>query len=134
MLLQARAISVFQTFSPFGLCIPGPGSIRAKTLFKPKPIVPYGVKAGRQYHIGRVMTRKAAVKARKIEAERGILLDPKKEFRMELKRNEGIGWYRSLQVCKHLEMHERSKGPPVDQALREKTAELFTLVKSFKKY
>ena len=66
------------------------------------------------------MGRKAAVLTRKAEEQQGILLDTKKQFRMEVKRNHGIGWWRSLQVCKILEMHQRGKGPAVDQALREK--------------
>lgn len=30
-----------------------------------------------------------------------MLLDVKKQFRMEVKRNSGLGWYRSLQVVEH---------------------------------
>ena len=101
-------------------------------MFKPKPIIPYGVKRGKQYHMGRVMARIAAVKARRIEEERGIILDPKKQFRMEVKRNRGIGWFRSLQVCKHLEMHERSKGPPIDQNIRHKVTNIINEVRKGK--
>ena len=75
------------------------------------------------------MSRLSAVKARRLEEERGVLLDTKKQLRMELKRNSGVGWYRSLQVCKHLEMHERGKGPPIDQNMRAKITKLIDLVK-----
>jgi hypothetical protein len=75
------------------------------------------------------MARLSAVKARRLEEERGILLDPKKQLRMEVKRNSGIGWYRSLQVCKHLEMHERGPGPAIDQKVREKISGIIDLVR-----
>lgn len=93
-------------------------------MFKPKPIVTHGVKKTKQYHIGRLMVRRAALGARKVEEQQGILLDPKKQLRMEVKRNHGIGWHRSLEVCKFLEMHVRGKGPPVDQAFREKVSDI----------
>ena len=104
-------------------------SSRFITSFKPKAIVPYGVKRGKQYQIGRIMTRVSAVKGRRLEEERGILLDTKKQFRMEIKRNSGIGWARSLQVCKHLEMHVRGPGPAIDQQMREKITQIVNLVR-----
>jgi len=58
-----------------------------------------------------------------------MLLDPKKQLRMELKRNTGIGWYRSLQIIKHLEMHERGLGPPIDQHMRERITEIARIVR-----
>ena len=103
------------------------------SLFKPKPVVPHGVKKTQQYHIGRKMVRNAALRARKVEEEQGVLLDTKKQFRFEVKRNRGIGWYRSLQVCKHLEMHMRSKGPPVDQQFREKVTDIVEKLRLNKK-
>lgn len=100
------------------------------TLFKPKAIVPYGVKRGKQYQIGRIMSRLAAVKGRRLEEERGILLDTKKQLRMEIKRNSEIGWKRSLDVCKHLEMHERGPGPAVNQEVRRRIADILKIVKN----
>ena len=58
-----------------------------------------------------------------------MILDPKKSLRMELKRNSGIGWHRSLQIIKHLEMHERGKGPPIDQAMRERITNIARVVR-----
>jgi ribosomal protein S13 len=75
------------------------------------------------------MARVASVRARRLEEERGLLLDAKKQFRMELKRNQGIGWYRSLQICKHLEMHERGKGPVITEATRDKITQIANMVK-----
>ncbi len=105
---------------------------RCITLFKAKPIVPYGVKRGKQYQIGRIMQRLSAVKGRRLEEERGILLDTKKQLRMEIKRNSDIGWARSLQVCKNLEMHQRGPGPAVDQHMREKITNIVNLVRKNK--
>jgi hypothetical protein len=94
-------------------------------MFKPKPIVSHGVKKTKQYHVGRLMARNAALRVRRVEyQQQGVLLDVKKQLRMEVKRNPGIGWGRSLLVCKHLEMHERGRGPPVDQQFREKVADI----------
>ena len=75
------------------------------------------------------MSRIASVRARRLEEERGLLLDTKKQFRMELKRNQGIGWYRSLQICKHLEMHERGPGPEITEATRDKITKIANVVK-----
>jgi ribosomal protein S13 len=61
-----------------------------------------------------------------------MLLDAKKQFRMELKRNQGIGWYRSLQICKHLEMHIRGKGPEITEPMRDKITKIAQLVKAGK--
>ena len=64
-----------------------------------------------------------------MEERNGILLDPKKCLRMEVKRNTGVGWTRSLEVVKHLEMHVRGKGPPVNLAFRDKMASIIKKVK-----
>ena len=58
-----------------------------------------------------------------------MILDVKRQFRMELKRNTGIGWHRSLQVCKHIEMHKRGPGPPIDQVMRERITKISDIVK-----
>ena len=89
----------------------------------------YGSKKSSHYRQTKVMARVASVRARRLEEERGLLLDTKKQFRMELKRNQGIGWYRSLQICKHLEMHERGKGPEITEASRDKITKIANLVK-----
>jgi len=98
-------------------------------MFKPKPILAHGVKKTKQYHIGRLMVRRAALRTRMVEEQQGVLLDTKKQFRMEVKRNHGIGWWRSLQVCKILEMHQRGRGPPVDLAFREKVTAIISKLK-----
>jgi ribosomal protein S13 len=89
----------------------------------------YGSKKSSHYRHTRIMARVASVRARRLEEERGLLLDAKKQFRMELKRNQGIGWYRSLQICKHLEMHERGKGPVITEATRDKITQIANMVK-----
>ena len=40
--------------------------------------------------------------------------------------------YRSLAVCKHIEMHERGKGPPVDAHMRETVSKIMQVVKKGK--
>ena len=89
----------------------------------------YGSKKSSHYKQTKVMSRIASVRARRLEEERGLLLDAKKQLRMELKRNQGIGWYRSLQICKHLEMHERGKGPEINEASRDKITKIANIVK-----
>jgi len=83
-------------------------------------LVPYGVRISPAYKAAKASARKSAVKARKLEEEKGLLLNPRKCLMMELKRNSGIGWYRSQQVIKHLEMHKNGKGPPIDTRSRDK--------------
>ena len=43
----------------------------------------------------RASARKSQVRARKLEEAKGILLDVKKQFRMEVKRNTHFGWFES---------------------------------------
>ena len=102
---------------------------RSFSCFSPKPTLTYGSKKSSHYKQTKIMARVASVRARRLEEERGLLLDAKKQFRMELKRNQGIGWYRSLQVCKHLEMHERGKGPEINEAVRDRITKIANLVK-----
>ena len=104
-------------------------SSRGFSCFAPKPTLTYGSKKSSHYRQTKVMARIASVKARRLEEERGLLLDAKKQFRMELKRNQGIGWYRSLQICKHLEMHERGPGPEITEASRDRITKIANLVK-----
>ena len=68
------------------------------------------------------------VRKRKMEEEKGSLLDSKRELRMELKRNSGIGWYRSLQIRKHLDMYERGRNSQLDSDARIKIQDLIELV------
>mmetsp|Transcript_36425 Transcript_36425/g.77471 ORF Transcript_36425/g.77471 Transcript_36425/m.77471 type:complete len:198 (+) Transcript_36425:159-752(+) len=98
-------------------------------VFAPYPLVPYGVKRSDAYRTAKKAARKAAERARRAVEEKGMILDPKKQLRMELKRNTGIGWTRSLTIIKHLEMHERGKGPPIDQAVREKITRIARVVR-----
>merc|ERR1740129_227664 len=105
------------------------GPVEAQSKFAPYPLVPYGVKRSSAYREAKKSARKAAERARRAAEEKGMLLDPKKQLRMELKRNSGIGWYRSLQIIKHLEMHERGKGPPIDHAMRERITEIARIVR-----
>merc|ERR1719150_1200894 len=95
-----------------------------KSTFAPFPMVPFGVKRSVAYRDSKRQARKAAERARRAQEEKGMILDPKKNLRMELKRNTGIGWYRSLQIIKHLEMHERGIGPPIDQPMRERITQI----------
>lgn len=104
-------------------------SVRHFSCFAPRPTLTYGSKKSSHYKQTKIMSRVASVRARRLEEERGLLLDAKKQFRMELKRNQGIGWYRSLQICKHLEMHERGKGPEINEASRDKITKIANLVK-----
>ena len=92
----------------------------------------YGNKKSSHYRETKIMSRIASVRARRLEEERGLLLDTKKQFRMELKRNQGIGWYRSIQICKHLEMHERGPGPEITEASRERITKIANMVKQGK--
>ncbi|CAK9083436.1 unnamed protein product [Durusdinium trenchii] len=100
---------------PFGGYNRPSGPPVQRSTFAPYPMVPYGVKRSAAYRESKKAARKAAERARRSQEEKGMLLDPKKQLRMELKRNTGIGWYRCDQIIKHLEMHERGKGPPMDQ-------------------
>mmetsp|Transcript_46258 Transcript_46258/g.122729 ORF Transcript_46258/g.122729 Transcript_46258/m.122729 type:complete len:146 (-) Transcript_46258:77-514(-) len=105
------------------------GTPTASSNFTPYAMVPYGVKRSTAFKNAKKAARKAAERSRRSAEERGMLLDPKKQLRMELKRNSGIGWYRSLQIIKHLEMHERGKGPPIDQAMRERITSIARTVR-----
>merc|ERR1719433_2248609 len=105
------------------------GPIEAQSTFAPYPLVPYGVKRSTAYRDAKKSARKTAERARRASEEKGMLLDPKKQLRMELKRNSGIGWYRSMQIIKHLEMHEHGKGPPIDQAMRERITQIARMVR-----
>jgi len=98
----------------------------------PRVEVPYGVRISAAYKESKSAARKSAVKARKLEEEKGMLLDPRKCLQMELKRNTGISWYRSFQVIKHLEMHKRGKGPPIDARMRDKITQISNVVKAGK--
>jgi len=97
-----------------------------------RPLVPFGVRNSPSYKDAKVSARKSAVKARRLEEEKGLLLDPRKVLMMELKRNTGIGWYRSLQVIKHLEMHKNGKGPPIDTRMRDKISRIVNDLKKGK--
>mmetsp|Transcript_110812 Transcript_110812/g.220407 ORF Transcript_110812/g.220407 Transcript_110812/m.220407 type:complete len:160 (-) Transcript_110812:50-529(-) len=97
--------------------------------FAPYPMVPWGIKRSATYRDAKKTARRAAERARRAAEEKGMLLDPKKQLRIELKRNTGIGWYRSLQIIKHLEMHERGIGPPIDQAMRERITQIARVVR-----
>jgi len=99
---------------------------------KPRVEVPYGVKISAAYKDSKASARKGAVRARKLEEEKGMLLDPRKCLQMELKRNSGIGWTRSFQIIKHLEMHKRGKGPPIDARMRDKITQISNVVKAGK--
>lgn len=105
------------------------GQLVLRSQFAPYPMVPYGVKRSAAYCESKVAARKAAERARRAQEEKGMILDPKKSLRMELKRNSGIGWYRSHQIIKHLEMHERGKGPPIDQAMRDRITNIARVVR-----
>eukprot|EP00933_Yihiella_yeosuensis_P069373 TRINITY_DN7585_c0_g1_i1.p1 TRINITY_DN7585_c0_g1~~TRINITY_DN7585_c0_g1_i1.p1 ORF type:complete len:186 (+),score=36.86 TRINITY_DN7585_c0_g1_i1:93-650(+) len=105
----------------------GPAEITST--FAPYPMVPYGVKRSASFKDAKKSARKAAERARRSAEEKGLLCDPKKQLRMELKRNSGIGWYRAGQIIKHLEMHERGKGPPIDQAMRDRITEIARVVR-----
>eukprot|EP00930_Biecheleria_cincta_P046087 TRINITY_DN31785_c0_g1_i1.p1 TRINITY_DN31785_c0_g1~~TRINITY_DN31785_c0_g1_i1.p1 ORF type:complete len:190 (-),score=45.36 TRINITY_DN31785_c0_g1_i1:94-639(-) len=107
----------------------GRGAAESQSSFSPYPMVPYGVKRSTAYKDSKKAARKAAERARRTAEEKGLLLDPKKQLRMELKRNSGIGWYRAGQIIKHLEMHERGKGPPIDQAARDRITEIARVVR-----
>ena len=72
---------------------------RSGSSFQPIKPVPYGVRTSDGYRATRQSLRRGAIRAKKLEEQLGILLDPKKCLRMELKRNSGIGWTRSLTVC-----------------------------------
>merc|ERR1712094_34572 len=78
--------------------------------FRPKPTLSHGLRTSKAHREANRARVKAAVKARKLEEEKGMILDVKRQFRMELKRNTGIGWHRSLQVCKHLESISEARG------------------------
>mmetsp|Transcript_16192 Transcript_16192/g.35481 ORF Transcript_16192/g.35481 Transcript_16192/m.35481 type:complete len:174 (-) Transcript_16192:70-591(-) len=109
--------------------LPPSAKLEQKSFFAPYPMVPYGVKKSATYKESKKSARKSAERARRAMEEKGMLLDPKKQLRMELKRNSGIGWYRSLQIIKHLEMHERGKGPPINQAMREHITQIAQTVR-----
>ena len=97
--------------------------------FEPYPIKPYRVRTNTKLREARKAVKRAAVKARKAEEQGGVLCNPLKTFRFEIKRNTGIGWTRSLQVCKHLEMHQQGKGPLVDSEFRTKLKKIVKAVK-----
>eukprot|EP00440_Ansanella_granifera_P017204 gb/GFBE01018684.1/.p1 GENE.gb/GFBE01018684.1/~~gb/GFBE01018684.1/.p1 ORF type:complete len:191 (+),score=14.90 gb/GFBE01018684.1/:1-573(+) len=105
------------------------GPAVSQSNFAPYPMVPYGVKRSAAYKESKKAARKAAERSRRAAEEKGMLLDPKKQLRMELKRNSGIGWYRAGQIIKHLEMHERGKGPPIDQAMRDRITDIAKVVR-----
>eukprot|EP00927_Polykrikos_kofoidii_P056804 TRINITY_DN50889_c0_g1_i1.p1 TRINITY_DN50889_c0_g1~~TRINITY_DN50889_c0_g1_i1.p1 ORF type:complete len:169 (+),score=23.08 TRINITY_DN50889_c0_g1_i1:100-606(+) len=120
---QAEAIRYFAGYRRVA------GPIENRSNFSPYPMVPFGVKTSASYRQAKKAARKAAERARKAQEEKGMILDPKKQLRMELKRNSAIGWYRSMQIIKHLEMHERGKGPPLDHAMRERITQIARVVK-----
>mmetsp|Transcript_81591 Transcript_81591/g.174855 ORF Transcript_81591/g.174855 Transcript_81591/m.174855 type:complete len:162 (+) Transcript_81591:61-546(+) len=105
------------------------GGSEFQSTFAPYPLVPYGVKRSASYRESKKAARRSAERARRAQEEKGMLLDPKKQLLIELKRNSGIGWYRSMQIVKHLEMHERGKGPPIDQAMRDRITEIARVVR-----
>lgn len=105
---------------------------RFTSCFAPKPPLVFGSKKSKAARETRRIERIAAVRERKTLETRGLLLDTKKELRMELKRNSRIGWYRSLQVCKHIEMHARGRGPPIDDSMRAFITTAAEIVKSGK--
>ncbi|EPR57094.1 hypothetical protein TGPRC2_267340 [Toxoplasma gondii TgCatPRC2] len=92
--------------------------------------VPYGVKQSDQYRQAKKQTKLAAKNARKMKESKGLLLEGKKTaLCMNLMQNTGIAWYRSLQVCKHLEMHRRAPVPRVTAGFREKVTQAVAVVK-----
>ncbi|CAJ1390250.1 unnamed protein product [Effrenium voratum] len=117
-----------QAWRSFGVFKRGEAPV-VKSSFAPYPMVPYGVKRSSAYRESKKAARKAAERARRAQEEKGMILDPKKQLRMELKRNTGIGWYRAAQIIKHLEMHERGKGPPIDQAMRDRITNIARVVR-----
>merc|ERR1719447_496662 len=119
LVAQARAFGSWRRSTPMS----------SESSFAPYPMVPYGVKRSSAFRDAKKSARKAAERARRAAEEKGMLLDPKKQLLIELKRNTGIGWYRAMQICKHLEMHERGKGPPIDQAMRERITQIARLVR-----
>ncbi len=100
--------------------------------FPPKPLITGGYKKAKGFHETLKAARAASLRARKLEEDRGMFLSAQKQFKMELKRNTGIGWYRSKQICKFLEMHERGPGPQIDSAIREKITRLADILKQGK--
>ncbi|EER15243.1 conserved hypothetical protein [Perkinsus marinus ATCC 50983] len=118
--MSLQLLSIGQQYLSRGLLWGSLGSIRsAASYFKVKPIRVFGTrkKASRQ---ARIEARRAGVAQRRLEEQQGMLLDVKKQFRMEVKRNSGLGWYRSLQLVKHVEMHRAGPGPHIDQNMRER--------------
>ncbi|PFH36845.1 hypothetical protein BESB_050370 [Besnoitia besnoiti] len=92
--------------------------------------VPYGVKQSDTYRQAKKQTKLASKNARKMKESKGLLLEGKKSsMYMNMMQNTGIAWYRSLQVCKHLEMHWRAPTPPVTARLRERVAQAVAVVK-----
>eukprot|EP00929_Paragymnodinium_shiwhaense_P107726 TRINITY_DN7409_c0_g1_i1.p1 TRINITY_DN7409_c0_g1~~TRINITY_DN7409_c0_g1_i1.p1 ORF type:complete len:191 (-),score=42.50 TRINITY_DN7409_c0_g1_i1:119-691(-) len=119
-----------QAFRCFGGYRRAKGPVNSPTSnFAPFPQTPYGIKKSGAFRDAKKAARKTAERARRSLEEKGMILDPKRQLRMELKRNTGIGWYRSMQIIKHLEMHERGKGPPIDEAMREKITAIARVVR-----
>merc|ERR1712187_206367 len=121
--------SFFTQIRPFGGWKRSDGPARIDSTFAPFPRTSNAVKRSTAYVKSKQQARMAAERSRRAAEEKGMLLDPKKCLRMELKRNSGIGWYRSLQIIKHLEMHERGKGPPIDQETRERITQIARVVR-----
>ncbi|KAF4683124.1 hypothetical protein FOZ60_009570 [Perkinsus olseni] len=68
----------------------------------------------------RIEARRAGVAQRRLEEQQGMLLDVKKQFRMEVKRNSGLGWYRSLQYIFHNISNTLPPPPPsISQGLQQ---------------
>lgn len=76
-----------------------------------------------------VASKERAAEERSAQIKQGILLDGRKQFRFALMRNYGIGWGRSLQILKHLEMHEHAPPPPITPSFKEKVLHVAKLVK-----
>lgn len=76
-----------------------------------------------------VATRAKAAAERALQRKQQILLDGKTQFRFALKRNYGIGWGRSLQILKHLEMHEYAPPPEITPFFKEKVLQIVKLVR-----
>lgn len=74
-------------------------------------------------------TKVKAAEERAAQRKQGILLEGKSAFRFALMRNYGIGWGRSMQILKHLEMHEYAPPPEITPAFKEKVMKIVGLVK-----
>eukprot|EP00920_Eleutheroschizon_duboscqi_P015537 GHVT01035991.1.p2 GENE.GHVT01035991.1~~GHVT01035991.1.p2 ORF type:complete len:117 (-),score=7.64 GHVT01035991.1:397-747(-) len=70
----------------------------------------FGVKHSKSFRSAKSAQRAArwAGRRRRLEQD-GVICGGRKNLMMNLMQNPGIGWYRTMQVLKHLEMHWRAK-------------------------